>query len=73
MNNLELDNVFVYTVSLPDGIREAVTPCISGYTIYINQKLSYEQRLKAYSHALRHIQNNDFDGYDVQAIEARAH
>lgn len=73
MDDLELDNIFVYQIPLPNSVKEAVTPCFCGYTIYINQNLTYEQRQKAFAHALRHIQNGDFDKNDVQAIETQAH
>jgi hypothetical protein len=65
--------VYVYFASLPDGIKEVVTPCMDGYTIYISDKLTYEQRMLAYGHAVHHIENNDFDKDNVQAIEAQAH
>lgn len=67
------DNVYVYLVELPYGINEMVTPCLHGYTIYINSRLDYEHQLKAYNHALYHIQNNDFEKDDVQRIEYEAH
>lgn len=66
--------VHTYLAPLPDGVNEAVTPCADGcYTIYINNKLTWEQRLLAYGHALHHIEMGDFDGDDVQEIETRAH
>lgn len=43
------------------------------YTILINARLSYEGQLKAYEHALRHINDNDFQKEDVQSIEYNAH
>ena len=73
LDNVDLDDIHVYMVKMPDSIREAVTPSFCGYTIYINQDLSYEQRQKAFVHALKHIQNRDFEKSDVQAIEAEAH
>nr|WP_300849857.1 hypothetical protein [uncultured Schaedlerella sp.] len=45
----------------------------NSYTILINARLSYEGQLKAYQHALRHIENNDFQKNDVQSIEYNAH
>lgn len=66
--------VYVYFVPLPDGVKEAVTPCADGaYTIYISNKLTYEARMLAYGHALHHIECGDFEKSDVQAIEAEAH
>lgn len=71
--DFDLDNIFIYQVSLPDNVHEAVTPCFSGYTVYINQKLTYEQKQQAFLHALKHIQNKDFEKENVQAIESQAH
>lgn len=67
------DNVYVYIVRLPDGIDEMISPCLDGYTIYLDDQLSNEGRLEAYNHALKHIQDNDFEKTDVQEIEAVAH
>lgn len=50
-----------------------VTPCLAGYTVYINDKLSPEGRRAAYRHALYHIVNRDFEKSDVNEIEAEAH
>ncbi len=43
------------------------------YTILINARLSYDGQLKAYEHAMKHIENDDFQKNDVQAIEYKAH
>lgn len=43
------------------------------YTILINAKLSQEEQLKAYQHALNHIKNEDFEKSDIQNIEFQAH
>lgn len=43
------------------------------YTILINARLSYASQLKAYEHAMRHINENDFQKEDVQTIEYTAH
>ena len=45
----------------------------SSYTILINAKLSQDGQLKAYQHALNHINNEDFEKSEVQSIEYRAH
>ena len=67
------DYVFTYIIDLPDNVNEMVTPCADGYTVYLNAKLSYRGRVRAYEHALQHISHNDFEKYDVQLIEAEAH
>ncbi len=66
-------DTYIYLIDLPFGIDEAVTPCIGGYTIYINAKLSMEEQCKALEHALYHIHNNDFSKENVQEIEEEAH
>ena len=44
------------------------------YSIFINDCLSPECRLKAYNHALTHIKNGDFDKHiDVSLIEKQTH
>lgn len=43
------------------------------YSVFINSRLSHEQRLKTYAHELKHISNNDFDMENVQKIEKKAH
>jgi len=72
-----MDDVFVYLRSdLPDKVKELVTPCAEGYTVYINAKLDNEHRMKAYEHALRHIESGDFDVdsvKNVQTIETSTH
>lgn len=65
--------VYVYIVDLPDRVDEMVTPCIDGYTVYLNARLTYAGRVRAYHHAMRHIELNDFEGFDIQEIEMEAH
>ena len=43
------------------------------YTIFLNARLSHDGQLKAYQHALNHINNEDFEKTDVQSIELQAH
>ena len=69
-----MDSIYVYQIKLPPQIKEMVTPCEDGYTVYIDRDLDRETQLKAYHHALEHIKNNDFASEeDIQAIEAKAH
>ena len=65
-----MDNVYVYVTALPDGMNEAVLPCADGHTVYINEKLDQSQRIEAYNHAIKHIENNDWEKSDVQIIES---
>lgn len=66
-------DIYTYIVPLPAGINEAVMACAGGYTVYIDDRLSPEGRIRAYNHVLKHIQSNDFEKTDVQEIEAKAH
>ena len=66
-------DVYVYIVDLPERVDEMVTPCLDGYTVYLNARLSYAGRVNAYHHAIRHIERNDFENDDVQKIEEEAH
>ena len=68
-----MDDVYVYIVRLPYGIGEMVSPCFGGYTVYISEDLTMQQRRNAYLHALKHIRNGDFEKHDVQQIESEAH
>lgn len=43
------------------------------YTIFLNAKLSHEDQLKSYYHALKHIEKADFCKEDVQDIEIKTH
>lgn len=64
-----------YQVILMDmTINEVVTENEDGsYTIFINSRLNYEQQMKAYLHAMKHITGDDFQKNDVQSIEYLAH
>jgi len=68
-----MDDIFIYYVDFPDNINEFITPCEDGYTLYINKKLPREAKRRAYNHAMRHIEHNDFNGSDIQDIERKAH
>ena len=55
-------------------VNEAVTENADGsFTIFINARLNNEGQLEAYNHAMKHIENHDFQKYDVQQIETDAH
>ena len=57
------DEIYVYTVPLPPRVHEFVAPCADGYTIYIDEKLTEDDRFRA-----------DFDqGRSADQIEAESH
>ena len=68
-----MNDIFVYIVDLPPSIPELVAPCDSGFTIYLNARLSYQDRVRAYTHALKHVERNDWNNDAVQMIEKEAH
>lgn len=43
------------------------------YTVLLNARLSHERQLEAYSHALQHIHNDDFEKETADKIEFDAH
>ena len=68
------EDIYVYLVDFPRGIKEAVTPCFGGYTVYIDSKLDIESQRRAYAHAMKHIENGDlFSDKTADKIEAAAH
>lgn len=68
-----MDDIFVYVVTLPEGVSEGVLKCADGYTVYISDRLDQEHRIRAYNHAMWHIKNDDWNKSNVQEIEAEAH
>lgn len=68
-----MDDVYVYFVQLPPGVREMVTPCADGYTVYIDECLDQNTRKTAYLHAIEHINNYSFEFDNVQEIENMTH
>lgn len=68
-----MDEIYVYCISLPEGINELVAPCFGGFTIYISDRLDREHRIRAYRHALRHIKNGDFEKNSAELVELHAH
>lgn len=67
-------DVNTFLVNFPTPGNEMVVENEDGsYTILINAKLSQDGQLKAYQHALNHINNGDFEKSDIQSIELHAH
>lgn len=68
-----MPDVWVYYVKFPEGLKEAVMPCLDGYTIYIDERLSDAERERVYAHALEHIRRGDCAGGDAGQIELEVH
>lgn len=65
-------NIFLIDFKTP-GKEMVVSNEDGTYTVLINAKLSQDEQLKAYQHALSHINNGDFEKTDIQKIEFQAH
>lgn len=65
--------LFTYLVKLPKGIKEMVTPCDDGFTIYIDESLDEYGQIEAFKHAITHIARDDFNKDNIQEIEQEAH
>lgn len=67
-------NINVVYLNMEYGIHEQVTQNHDGsYTIFLNSRDSYEMNRFSYIHAMHHITNGDFEKFDVQEIETKAH
>ena len=67
------DDVFVYCIDLPPKVYEHIVPCLDGYTVYIDQRLSWERQLEEYDHAVKHINGKDHEKENANQIEKEAH
>lgn len=66
INTLETDlptTIAAYVVSNSD----------LSYTIILNARLTFERRMEAYKHELRHIENGDYERRSADLIELYAH
>ena len=70
-----MDYERVIITNFPDtSAQELVTENPDGgHTILLNARLTREAQLKAYDHAMKHIENDDFRKENVQRIEAERH
>ena len=69
-----MENINVQLLNMDTKIPEQlVKNDDDSYTVFLNARLSQESRIKSYMHALRHIEKNDFENENVQAIESEAH
>ena len=69
-----IQDVNVVFLDFPNKGKEMVVENEDGtYTVLINARLTHEQQLKEYLHAIGHIFSEDFQKENVQSIEASAH
>lgn len=61
MIHLDSDYINVQILDFGNSIPAVVTINDDGsFSIFLNARLTYEKRLEAYWHEIRHIQNQDF-------------
>lgn len=61
-------------IDFPPKVKESISKNEDGtYSIFLNSKLSREDNIKSYYHALRHILGEDFDKANVNIVEQEAH
>lgn len=69
-----LEDINVQLIDMDTKIPEQIVKNQDdSYTIFLNSKLSHDEHLKSYSHALMHIRRNDFDKEDADRIENDTH
>ena len=67
-----MGEIVVRLMALPAHVRAFTMLDAQGdYNVYINEVMSYEQRLRSFAHEMRHIENGDF-GKELSAAEAPA-
>ena len=64
-----MKEIVVRMMRLPPHVRAFTMLDAQGdYNVYINEAMSYEQRLRSFAHEKRHIDNGDFAS-DLPAAE----
>lgn len=76
MKTIVTDDIRTRLIPLPGTVKGYTISFIDGtFCIVLNERISYEQRYKAYQHELEHILNNDFDrnNIDIDNLENIRH
>lgn len=69
-----MENINVLFLNMDTKIPEQVVKNQDdSYTIFLNSKLTREEHLKSYAHAIEHILGDDFQKENVSIIEFDAH
>lgn len=69
-----MENVNVQFIDMDTKIPEhLIRNTDDSYTILLNSKLSREEHLKSYIHAMKHIMGDDFSKENADKIEFDAH
>ncbi len=45
----------------------------TSYTIVLNARLTWERRIQAYRHEMKHIEHGDYERHSADLIELHAH
>lgn len=72
--SFNLDDIYIYLVDMPHGIKANVAENIDGtHTIYLNSRLNNDELKRSFLHELQHIRNNDLNSScDIHEIELNA-
>ena len=69
-----LDDINVQILDMDTKVPEhLVKNNDDSYTIFLNARMSRENQIASYYHALKHIERNDYNMENVQEIEKNAH
>ena len=69
-NPLLTEDIGVYFLNMDTSVHEEVHLNTDGsFSIFINARISYEQQMRAYQHAIKHIMNDDFNKENADDIE----
>lgn len=69
-----MDDIYIYYVKMPPGQHEWVTPCSTGYTVYLDEYclINEDLRIKEFRHAMSHIMGRHWEHFDINEIEGNA-
>ena len=71
---ITLDDINVQILDMDTKVHEhLVKNNDDSYTIFLNARMSRENQIASYYHALKHIERNDYNMENVQEIEKNAH
>ena len=71
---ITLDDINVQILDMDTKVPEhLVKNNDDSYTIFLNARMSHENQVASYYHALKHIERNDYNMENVQEIEKNAH
>lgn len=69
-----MDNIYTRLINMDTSVTEQVVKNGDDtYTIFLNARLSWEQVMLGYAHAMHHIVNGDFDRENADRIETASH